>query len=168
MRDRSSITFPSADHIWTLRASRFGGEPPNLEALDLCFGNLGNKFCDSSCLTELAFKNSSEHPWQRPGWQRAHVQVFSHPNQSLFGTLLFLLWTFDWQGQYSLHLNISPQGSWRITRETLISLHTILDTTDNLALELFHTLAVSAQSDRGLEIINLCKIHLKSPGFIFI
>ena len=66
----------------------------------------------------------------------------------------------------TIHLKLSPQGSWRIRRETLLPFMTIVDTTTKLALALVTILPASTQWERGLVLSNLWKIHQKYPGFI--
>ena len=65
----------------------------------------------------------------------------------------------------TLHLKPSPQGSWRIRRETLLPCLTIVDTTNNMALALATRLP-AIPKERGLVLIHLWKIHLIYPRFI--
>ena len=105
----------------------------------------------------------SEHPWARPGWRGSRVHDFCHANpvylwdrthpsldSKLSGPEGHILQ--EWNIM-SLPLKISPQGSWRIIRETLLTFLTIGDTKKLLAVPLITTVTASAKRD------NACAYH---------
>ena len=54
-----------------------------------------------------------------------------------------------------LHLKTSQQGSWWITRKTIIPFLTIMDTINRMTLALVSTHSARSQIERGLVLIKL-------------
>ena len=107
----------------------------------------------------MASKNQSKHPWAVPGRQCGRVHVFCDPKQvSIWDTPHPSLdpWLpgpdsplLQEGNLKTVQLKPSPQGSWRVRREKLLSFQTILDTTNQLAVPLVITLTASTQIDRA-------------------
>ena len=115
-------------------------------------------------------------PWAGPGWQLARDQEFCHtkpvsvwvnPHPSLHPRLTEPESPLLQEGNLkTLHLKPSPQGSWRIRRETLLPFLTIVDTTNKLAVVLVTTLRASTQRQRAHANQPEKKKQQKYPGFI--
>ena len=177
--DRRSTHFQSRLHDGFIKnflsCSRYHPDNQGLKIwgeLDNKIHARGNEVCDSPCISELASKYQSEHPWTGPGWQWARKQSFCNPNSvSIWDTPHPSIQShLEEPESHLLQDGTSRPSAWSPHyrshggSEERTSIPALKLWTPQLCWMSTHY--HPAPNETGIDSINMWKIHKKHPSFI--